>query len=154
MGLDGIANFAWTSPDNMFISMCIAYVFSSTGYFMLQYMAAIEGIPRSLYEAAEIDGATRTSQFLTITFPLIRNTLVTSLTLWTSRVCGFFALSRVFVSSKTVSPLMYIYNVLFGTESSNTAVGVGAAASVVVALIVVTVFAISNLIPKDKDIEL
>lgn len=49
---------------------------------------------------------------------------------------------------------MYIYNVLFGTESSNTAVGVGAAASVVVALIVVTVFAISNLIPKDKDIEL
>ena len=30
MGLDGIANFAWTSPDNMFISMCIAY-----DYFLL-----------------------------------------------------------------------------------------------------------------------
>ena len=49
---------------------------------------------------------------------------------------------------------MYIYNVLFGTDSSNTAVGVGAAASVIVALIVVAVFMISNLIPKNKDIEL
>ena len=154
VGLEKAASFAWTSPDNMFISMCIAYVFSCTGYFMLQYMAAIEAIPKSLYEAAEIDGATKFSQFLNITFPLIRNTLVTSLTLWTSRVCAFFALSRVFISSKTVSPLMYIYNVLFGTDSSNTAVGVGAAAAVIVALIVVAVFMISNLIPKNKDIEL
>ena len=154
VGLEKAASFAWTSPDNMFISMCIAYVFSCTGYFMLQYMAAIEAIPKSLYEAAEIDGATKFSQFLNITFPLIRNTLVTSLTLWTSRVCVFFALSRVFISSKTVSPLMYIYNVLFGTDSSNTAVGVGAAAAVIVALIVVAVFMISNLIPKNKDIEL
>ena len=48
----------------------------------------------------------------------------------------------------------YLYNVLFGTDSSNTAVGVGAAAAVIVALIVVAVFMISNLIPKNKDIEL
>lgn len=154
IGWEAAANFAWTSPDNMFLSMCIAYIFSSTGYFVLQYMAAIEAIPKSLYEAAELDGASKIAQFVQITFPLIRNTLVSSITLWTSRVCGFFALSRVFASASTVSPLMYIYNVLFGTESSNTAVGVGAAASVVVALIVVVAFLVSNLIPKNNDIEL
>lgn len=70
LGLESLANFAWTSPDNMFLSMCIAYIFSSTGYFVLQYMAAIEAIPKSLYEAAELDGASKIAQFYQITFPL------------------------------------------------------------------------------------
>ena len=50
--------------------------------------------------------------------------------------------------------MLFIFNVFFGSDSSNTAVGVGAAAAVIVALIVVAVFMISNLIPKNKDIEL
>lgn len=155
LGWEKMANFAWTSPDNMFLSMCIAYIFSSTGYFVLQYMAAIEAIPKTLYEAAEIDGATRGAQFLHITFPLIRNTLISTITIWTKRVCSFFALSRVFSAADTTSPLMYVYSVLFGTESStDNAVGVGAAASVVLASIVVITFVISNLIPKNQDVEL
>ena len=154
LGWTKLAEFGWTSPDNMFISMCIAYVFSNVGYFVLMYMAAIESIPTSLYEAATIDGATKMDQFKAITFPLIKNTLISSITIWTTRVCAFFALSRVFVAAKTVSPLMYIYDVLFGSESGNTAVGVGAAGAVVLTCIVVIVFVTSNLIPKNQDIEL
>ena len=154
IGWEAMANFAWTSPDNMFISMCIAYIFSNVGYFVLMYMSAIESIPKSLYEAAAIDGATRISQFFTITLPMIRNTLISSITIWTTRVCAFFALSRVFVAAQTVSPLMYVYNVVFGSESGETAVGVGAAAAVSIALVVVVVFLLSNLIPKNKDVEL
>lgn len=154
LGWTKLAEFGWTSPDNMFISMCIAYIFSNVGYFVLMYMAAIESIPTSMYEAATIDGASRRDQFMRITFPLIRNTLVSSITIWTTRVCAFFALSRVFAAAKTVSPLMYIYDVLFGSESGNTAVGVGAAGAVVLTCIVVFVFVTSNLIPRNKDIEL
>ena len=154
IGWEAMANFGWTSPDNMFLSMCIAYIFSNVGYFVLMYMAAIESIPKSLYEAAAIDGAKPFSQFLTITFPLIRNTLVSSITIWTTRVCAFFALSRVFAAADTVSPLMFVYNVVFGAESGRTAVGVGAASAVIIALIVVVVFVISNLIPKNQDVEL
>ena len=134
--------------------MCIAYIFSNVGYFVLMYMAAIESIPKSLYEAASIDGAAPVSQFFTITLPLIRNTLVSSITIWTTRVCAFFALSRVFAAALTVSPLMYIYNVIFGAESGNTAAGVGAAAAVLLALVVVVTFALSTLIPKNRDVEL
>lgn len=153
IGWEAMANFGWTSPDNMFVSMCIAYVFSNVGYFVLMYMSAIESIPKSLYEAASIDGAKPMSQFWHITFPLIRNTLVSSITIWTTRVCAFFALSRVFAAADTVSPLMFVYNGAFGAESGRTAVGVAAAAAVVIALIVVVVFMISNLIPKNQDVE-
>lgn len=154
IGWEAAANFGWTSPDNMFLSMCIAYVFSNVGYFVLMYMSAIESIPKSLYEAASIDGAKPMAQFWTITFPLIRNTLVSSITIWTTRVCAFFALSRVFAAADTVSPLMFVYNVVFGAESGRTEVGVGAAAAVIIALIVVVVFVISNLIPKNQDVEM
>ena len=154
LGWTKLAEFGWTSPDNMFMSMCVAYIFSNVGYFVLMYMAAIESIPTSMYEAATIDGASKMDQFKSITLPLIGNTLISSITIWTTRVCAFFALSRVFVAAKTVSPLMYIYDVVFGSESGNTAVGVGAAGAVVLTTIVVLVFVTSNLIPKNKDIEL
>ena len=154
LGWTKMAEFGWTSPDNMFMSMCVAYIFSNVGYFVLMYMAAIESIPTSMYEAAIIDGASKMDQFRSITLPLISNTLISSITIWTTRVCAFFALSRVFVAAKTVSPLMYIYDVLFGSESGNTAVGVGAAGAVVLTGIVVFVFITSNLIPKNQDIEL
>ena len=154
LGWTKMAEFGWTSPDNMFMSMCVAYIFSNVGYFVLMYMAAIESIPTSMYEAATIDGASKMDQFKSITLPLIGNTLISSITIWTTRVCAFFALSRVFVAAKTVSPLMYIYDVVFGSESGNTAVGVGAAGAVVLTAIVVFVFITSNLIPKNKDIEL
>ena len=154
LGWTKLAEFGWTSPDNMFMSMCVAYIFSNVGYFVLMYMAAIESIPTSMYEAATIDGASKMDHFKSITLPLIGNTLISSITIWTTRVCAFFALSRVFVAAKTVSPLMYIYDVVFGSESGNTAVGVGAAGAVVLTSIVVFVFVTSNLIPKNKDIEL
>jgi ABC-type sugar transport system permease subunit len=154
LGWTAMAEFGWTSPDNMFLSMCIAYIFSNVGYFVLMYMSAIESIPKSLYEAATIDGAKPKIQFWKITFPLMRNTIISSITIWTTRVCSFFALSRVFAAAETVSPLMYIYNVVFGSESGRTDVGTGAAAAVILTLVVVVVFSLSNLIPKNYDVEL
>ena len=154
VGWQKMAEFGWTSPDNMFLSMCIAYIFSNMGFFVLTYMAAIESIPETLYEAASLDGAKPVKQFFKITLPLIRNTLISSITIWTTRVCAFFALSRVFTAANTVSPLVYIYNVIFGAESGSTAVGVGAAAAVILTMIVVVVFLLSNIIPKNTDVEL
>lgn len=153
LGMPALAEFGWTSPDNIFLSMCIAYVFSNVGYFVLMYMAAIEAIPKDLYESAMMDGASSFTKFFKITVPLISSTLVSSLTIWTSRVCAFFALSRVFESASTTSPLMYIYNVCFSAESSYSEAGLGAAGSVVLTFFVVIVFLLSSRIPKTKDIE-
>lgn len=40
IGWKSMANFQWLGTDHMFLSMCIAYVFSNVGYFMLMYIAA------------------------------------------------------------------------------------------------------------------
>jgi raffinose/stachyose/melibiose transport system permease protein len=47
-------------------------------FHMLLYQAGARQIPLSIYEAAEIDGAGRVRQFLHITLPLLKNTIVTS----------------------------------------------------------------------------
>jgi cellobiose transport system permease protein len=46
-----------------------------TGYNALIFLAAMQAIPTDLYEAAEIDGASRTRQFFSVTLPLLRPTL-------------------------------------------------------------------------------
>jgi raffinose/stachyose/melibiose transport system permease protein len=50
-------------------------------FHMLLYQAGARQIPRTIYEAAEIDGAGRVAQFFGLTLPLLRNTIVTSSTL-------------------------------------------------------------------------
>jgi raffinose/stachyose/melibiose transport system permease protein len=50
-------------------------------FHMLLYQAGARQIPRTIYEAAEIDGAGRIAQFFGLTLPLLRNTIVTSTTL-------------------------------------------------------------------------
>ena len=47
-----------------------------TGYNALIFLAAMQAIPTDLYEAAEIDGASRTRQFFSVTLPLLKPTLI------------------------------------------------------------------------------
>ena len=72
LGWESMANFQWLGTDHMFLSMCIAYVFSNVGYFMLMYIAAIEKISPDYYEAATIEGANVFDKFFHITLPLIK----------------------------------------------------------------------------------
>lgn len=47
-----------------------------TGYNALIYLAAMQAIPRDMYESAELDGASRPRQFWSITVPLLRPTII------------------------------------------------------------------------------
>ncbi|OCN01486.1 ABC transporter permease [Clostridium sp. W14A] len=49
-------------------------IWKSIGWVMIIYLAGLQGISKDIYEAAEIDGATKTQKFLKITIPLIRPT--------------------------------------------------------------------------------
>ena len=56
------------------IAVIIVGVWKWIGYFMVLYLAALQDIPVTLYEAAEIDGANGVKKFFKITFPLLGNT--------------------------------------------------------------------------------
>ncbi|WP_223830109.1 carbohydrate ABC transporter permease [Paenibacillus arenilitoris] len=58
-------------PDYALISIILSTVWKAAGYYMIIYLAGLQGIPQELNEAASIDGANRWQQFRHITFPLL-----------------------------------------------------------------------------------
>ena len=75
IGLEGFKDFAWLSPQYLYWALIPISVWGACGFFTILFLAAMERIPASLYEAAAIDGASPWRQFWTITLPLMRDVL-------------------------------------------------------------------------------
>jgi putative aldouronate transport system permease protein len=56
--------------------LTVIYVWKFAGYYSVIFLAAMTGISKDYYEAAEIDGATRFQQIVHITLPLIRPVMI------------------------------------------------------------------------------
>jgi raffinose/stachyose/melibiose transport system permease protein len=78
LGFDGFDGFAWLSQAHLYGALIPIYLWMACGFNLVLYLAAMEGIPADLYEAAELEGASKARQFFTITLPLIREVLVIS----------------------------------------------------------------------------
>lgn len=71
----------WLGDRHMIpISISILVIWRYTGWNTVLYLAGLQAIPKDLYEAAEVDGATRGQQFRYITLPLLRPTMFTAIT--------------------------------------------------------------------------
>ena len=72
----GIAfNKSWTADSTMAIwSIILVSVWRNMGYYMVIYLAALQGVPRELLEAATVDGAGKWKQFTSVTLPQLRPT--------------------------------------------------------------------------------
>ncbi|MBE2215412.1 MAG: extracellular solute-binding protein [Opitutaceae bacterium] len=76
--LIGFDSFAWLSPERLYLALIPIYIWLMVGFNLVLYLAAMEGIDPQHYEAAELDGAGRTTQFLRITLPMIREVIAIS----------------------------------------------------------------------------
>ncbi|MFD5322745.1 carbohydrate ABC transporter permease [Streptomyces sp. NPDC127092] len=77
LGLVGFDPVDWESskwPAQIAISVIVTWRW--TGYNALIYLAAMQAVPQDLYEAAALDGASRWRQFLSVTIPSIRPTIL------------------------------------------------------------------------------
>ncbi len=159
LGLEDLASIDYMNGKWKFWSLLIAFCFGSVGYFMLIFISGIERIPADYYEAATIDGANKLKQFTFITLPLIKGVFKTCTTFWTIAVIGFFVWSQMWASPQpsdnaTITPVVYMYNAVFGTTGSTSRdAGVGAAVGILMAVIVLVVFGLVNLLVKDDDLE-
>lgn len=73
--LFGIEGRNWLQdPATALLAVAVVGIWSSLGYNIVMFMAGLQGIPRELYEAAELDGAGRVRQFLSVTLPLLTPT--------------------------------------------------------------------------------
>ena len=78
----GLNRVLWTSGDNIFWAMLVAMIWTYLGFYIVVITAGMEKIPRDLYEAAELDGATMWQKFRFITIPLIWDVVLICFTIW------------------------------------------------------------------------
>jgi raffinose/stachyose/melibiose transport system permease protein len=72
IGLDGLAQ-PWLGQNSTALAaVMVPAIWLRTGFPMLLYLAALQGIPQDQYEAATMDGATRSQQFWHITMPNLK----------------------------------------------------------------------------------
>lgn len=72
-------SFAWLSPDHLYYALVPMGVWGACGFNMVLFLAAMQGVPESLYEAAELNGANAWQKFIHITVPAIWETLVAAI---------------------------------------------------------------------------
>lgn len=96
LGWIGVGPVPWlVDPKWAMVSLCMVSVWRSVPFATVILLAAMQGVPDSLYEAAKLDGAGELRQFVSITVPLIRGAL--SFVVVISIIHAFQAFDLVYV---------------------------------------------------------
>ena len=133
------------------IIIIVALIWRWTGYNMVFFLAGLQNIEYSVYEAAKIDGASGWRTFWSITVPLLRPTIVMTAIMSINGTLQLFDesvnLTKGGPANATITMSHYIYNGSFGEGVANF--GYASAMSVVV-FIMVAILAFINLKVGDK----
>ncbi len=133
------------------IIIIVALIWRWTGYNMVFFLAGLQNIEYSVYEAAKIDGASGWRTFWSITVPLLRPTIVMTTIMSINGTLQLFDesvnLTKGGPANATITMSHYIYNGSFGEGVANF--GYASAMSVVV-FIMVAILAFINLKVGDK----
>lgn len=141
-------------PSVSFYSILIVSLWNGVGYMMIIYLAALQGVPQSIKEAALIDGATPLQSFRHVTMPLISHAVT---------ICFFLTLNGAFKVFEVVYGLtgggpgrstqvitMNIYEEAF---SNNFRYGYASAKSVILFVIVLIITFIQIGAMKKREVE-
>ena len=133
------------------IIIIVALIWRWTGYNMVFFLAGLQNIEYSVYEAAKIDGASGWKTFWSITVPLLRPTIVMTTIMSINGTLQLFDesvnLTKGGPANATITMSHYIYNGSFGEGVANF--GYASAMSVIV-FIMVAILAFINLKVGDK----
>jgi raffinose/stachyose/melibiose transport system permease protein len=141
-----LGDFRWALPALGLVGSWVMF-----GLCIVLFLAGIQKIPLSLYEAARVDGAGRVREFFAVTLPGLRGELAVTLTLTTIMALRTFDL--IYISTNggpgttTTVPSVLVYQNAF----ANGRVGLAAAVAVVLTLIIfVVAFAITRIVDRDQ----
>lgn len=95
IGLDSLERAWLGDPATILWAIAAVAVWSSVGFYMVIFIASMQSIPTSFYEAAVLDGASRWRQFKDLTLPLMWETIRTSLIYIAIAALDFFTLVQV-----------------------------------------------------------
>jgi trehalose/maltose transport system permease protein len=126
---------AWISdPSTALAAVCAVDIWKTTPFVALLLLAGLQVIPKDLYEAADVDGASQLQQFWKITLPLLAPAILVTLIFRTLDALRVFDVFYVFFGSRPDTQTMSIY--AQSTIVGDGYVGYGAAVSVAIFLII------------------
>jgi len=139
LGFEGIP--VWMGdPRTVRFAIAAVVVWQATGFYMVLFLAAMEAIPQSFYEAAVIDGANRWHQFWHITLPLLWDTMQTAMVFAGLGAFDMFAVTRVMVisGSSTGRPADVLATYLYEQAFEASRFGYATAIAVALFLLMLT----------------
>ncbi|MBQ8848433.1 MAG: sugar ABC transporter permease [Candidatus Gastranaerophilales bacterium] len=146
-----ISQIGWLSdPKVSMISVALVTIFKGVGYYMMIYLSALMGVPKELYEAAEVDGAVGFKKHMLVTIPHIMPMIALVSTI--SSISALKVFVEIYVmtrggpldSTKTI--VYYIYEKAF----ENLDMGIASAGAVIL-LFIVMGFSILNIFVFERD---
>jgi len=150
--LMGLSYWEWLSgPSTAMLSIMTLAVWTTTGTFMLMFLAGLQNIPEDVDEAALIDGASPRQRFFRITMPLMRPTLFLVLTLGIIGTWQVFdqiyAMTSGGPQKTTLTPAYLIYREGF----ENSAMGRSAAIAFIVFAVILVFTGVQRWILRGRD---
>ncbi|MDR3139189.1 MAG: sugar ABC transporter permease, partial [Treponema sp.] len=154
MGLGGLAVNWIGDPGLVLFSLALTIIWKGAGYYMVIYLAGLQGIPKDCLESATIDGASGWQSFWHITFPLLAGSLTINFTL--SLINGLKIFDQIVVmtnggpgfASETITYL--IYRVAFSENRQ----GFGTAMAVVLFALIFMLNGVQSKILRRREVAL
>ncbi|MCC7024508.1 MAG: sugar ABC transporter permease [Thermomicrobiales bacterium] len=150
-GLEGLTRSWLTDPATVLWAIVAVAIWSSVGFYMVIFLASMQSIPASFYEAAILDGATRWTSFKDITFPLIWETLRTSIIYLAIAALDFFILVVVVSGGSTTMgarraevAAVYLYNQAFDSSRWGYASAIGVVLLILTLLLSVVIMRVTR----------
>ncbi|MBK7199956.1 sugar ABC transporter permease [Candidatus Amarolinea dominans] len=126
-------------PSVTWMAIMFQNIFTTIPTFMLMFLAGLQDVPPTLYEAASIDGATNRQQFFKITVPMLRPVLLLVIVLSTIGTLQIFDQVKILTSGgplgTSLTPVYLVYREAIGTQGE-IQMGYAAAMAFILAIII------------------
>ena len=145
---------AWLSnPKTALLCIIIVVMWQFVGYHMIIQLAAMKNIPSSLFEAADIDGATGMQKFCYITLPLIKNVLRIDAVLIITGSLKYYDLVAVMTGGGPNHSTELLSTYMFYQGFRTLKYGYSAAIGIILLALCILALVLSNTVFKGEPVE-
>ena len=149
LGLFGVTKVSvFDSAKTAIPIMSLLAACTNFGANLIIYCAALDAIPNDYYEAAELDGASKRRQFISITIPLLNPTIVYVFITATIGALQIFVIPQLMTGGgpnySTSTLLMLVYNTAFTNNQFGYASAIGVILFLITAIIAIIQFRVTR----------
>ena len=151
LGAIGIDPVPWlTSTEWSLIGVSIASIWWDLGLAFVLFLAALQDVPQELYEAAEVDGASRWRKFWHVTLPQIRPVLSMVITLQLISTMRIFSQVYVMTNGGPAGSSSSVIHYIYQTAIVRFAMGYASAISMLLFVVILIITLVQRYVVRER----